>query len=146
MLINDDGCFILGRHHPSACESKSTSWRQANAGFTKTVFCRVGARNAQVRVANLSLFTIKYCLIKCVTFYCQSTSFCLWSLIKFSKEQSPARSNALVVNLFCKLKAQIVQYSTLNCTVSIWHRANSIWCLPKTEKLYSWSLVNFSLL
>ena len=27
-----------------------------------------------------------------------------------------------------------------------WHRANSVWCLPKMEKLYYWSLVNFLLL
>ena len=26
-----------------------------------------------------------------------------------------------------------------------WHRANSVWCLPKMEKLDYWSLVNFLL-
>ena len=29
------------------------------------------------------------------------------------------------------------------CSFSYWHRANSVWCMPKMEKLDYWSPVNF---
>ena len=32
------------------------------------------------------------------------------------------------------------------CSFSYWHRANSVWCMPKMEKLDYWSLVNYLLL